>query len=77
VILHVLFIGAKAQQLADKVKVPSIEQFRVEGTVVLPTKDDRVTLQRKDSVEGAWLTCAGRRFDFNSAGEAVVYLGLL
>jgi hypothetical protein len=33
VILHVLFIGAKAQQLADKVKVPSIEQFRIECAV--------------------------------------------
>lgn len=75
-ILHVLFIGDKAQQLADKVKVPGIEQFRVEGTVVLPTKGDRVTLQRKDSVEGAWLMCAGRRFDFNTKGEPVVYLGL-
>jgi hypothetical protein len=76
VILHVIFIGDKAQQLADKVKVPGIEEFRVEGTVVLPTKGDRVTLKRTDCVEGAWLMCAGRRFDFNADGEPVVYLGL-
>jgi hypothetical protein len=76
VILHVTFIGDKAQQLADKVKVPGIEQFRVEGTVVLPSNGDRVTLKRTDCVEGAWLMCAGRRFDFNADGEPVVYLGL-
>ena len=66
----------KAQALADMVEVTGIEAFRVEGTVVLPTKGDRVTLRRKDTVEGAWLMCAGRRFDFSAEGEPIVYLGL-
>jgi hypothetical protein len=76
VILQVLFIGEKAQRLADKVEVPGIEDFRVEGELVLPVKGDRVTLRRTDSTEGAWLACAGRRFDFAADGEPVVYVGL-
>ena len=74
-ILQVLFIGARAQALADNVNVPGIDEFRIDGTLVLPTKGDRVTLKRKDSVEGPWLTCAGRRFDFAGESETVFTLG--
>ena len=68
VILNVLCIGGACSELADQVMVPGIEDFRVEGTLVLPTKGDRVALLHKDTIEGAWLMCAGRRFNFNAEG---------
>jgi len=75
VILRILFQG-KAQALADKVQIPTLDNFTIDGQVVLPVKGDRVTLRRLDSAEGAWLHCTGRRFDFNDADGPVIYLGL-
>lgn len=71
-----ILLQGKAQSLADKVKIPTLADFTIDGQVVLPTKGDRVTLRRVDSVEGARLRCAGRRFDFTEGGEPVIYLGL-
>lgn len=64
-----------AQGLSEKVVTPTLADFTIDGQVVLPTKGDRVTL-RRNSTEGAWLVCTGRRFDLNVDGEPVVYLGL-
>lgn len=44
---HLLFIGDKAQALADNAIVTGIEELRVEGTLVLPTKGNHVTFGAK------------------------------
>jgi hypothetical protein len=74
-VLHILFQG-RARDIAGKLMCPSIDDFRVGGQLVLPVKGDRVTLRRVGSVEGVWLRCTGRRFDFNEEGEPILYLGL-
>lgn len=73
--LQILFQG-KSEHLSNKVQIPTMADFTIDGQVVLPAKGDRVTLRRLDSVDGAWLMCTGRRFDFNNDGEPVIYLGL-
>jgi hypothetical protein len=75
VILRILYQG-KAQALPGKVALPALADFTIDGQVVRPSKGDRVTLRRLDSAEGAWCVCTGRRFDFNEAGEPVLYIGL-
>lgn len=48
--LRILLQG-KAQALADKVQIPTLADFTIDGQVVLPTKCDRVTLRRLCSAD--------------------------